>query len=435
MSVENIVNKAGPFTGNGLQSQFPFSFQTLDAAHVSVYVDEVKQDSGYEVTLLEDGSGGTVAFANPPMAGAIVTILREVPVTQLTDIQNNTAFLPETLETMADKLTMICQQLTESVSRCVRVPAGSAKQPEDYWGAIDSALDECLDAVSRAEAAAAACEDVADDTSIAWHNNAVDAHPAMMTAHRTARGAHPPEYLTGADYNTLTQSGDYYVSPGDGAPNAPDNFSYMVHVAAYEQTSWGRVFQTATRYVTGSAIPRTYTRVGTRATTGGEITWTAWEPLSYRDASGNILSDTYATRADPQLTGTVTFTTGNYATQLFVSSPQGSSRNRLYVDSDLYVDGFIKCLPAGSGSYIKLADGSVIQRGTMSVADSLLSLNVTFPYAFSMTPTVLLTDMHSESVHNHWIVSNVSETGFGAVMDRWDSEQGKADFCWVAIGQ
>ena len=411
------------------QISFPVTFPyDPSRASLEARLDGVVQKGNWTY----DSVSGMVVFDSPPVGGELL-IRRITSLSSRDVIFSARSILSETEQNRNTE--QLFDALQESYDMGIYLSDDSLGMMISLRQEVEGYLASAAHAASRAEAAAAACEDVADDTSIAWHNNAVDAHPAMMTAHRTARGAHPPEYLTGADYNTLTQSGDYYVSPGDGAPNAPDNFSYMVHVAAYEQTSWGRVFQTATRYVTGSAIRRTYTRVGTRATTGGEITWTAWEPLSYRDASGNILSDTYATRADPQLTGTVTFTTGNYATQLFVSSPQGSSRNRLYVDSDLYVDGFIKCLPAGSGSYIKLADGTVIQRGTMSVADSLLSLNVTFPYAFSMTPTVLLTDMHSESVHNHWIVSNVSETGFGAVMDRWDSEQGKADFCWVAIGQ
>ena len=59
-----------------------------------------------------DGSvGGTVTMDTPPAAGSRLYITLDVPTTQETDIQNNTPFLPEIVETALDKLTLICKQM------------------------------------------------------------------------------------------------------------------------------------------------------------------------------------------------------------------------------------------------------------------------------------------------------------------------------------
>ena len=48
-----------------------------------------------------------------------ITIVREIPLTQETDLQNQGAFNAESLETAFDKITMITQQLNEKMDRAV----------------------------------------------------------------------------------------------------------------------------------------------------------------------------------------------------------------------------------------------------------------------------------------------------------------------------
>lgn len=115
----------------------------------------------------------------------------------------------------------------------------------------------------------------------AWANqNLNEQIDSKIATHNTSTGAHPAHYLTGADYNTITETGEYYVSPGSGAANAPDGSSYMLYVATYAESSWARIFQTATRYVTQLSQTRTFSRIGSRASVGGEVTWTDWEIVS-----------------------------------------------------------------------------------------------------------------------------------------------------------
>lgn len=129
MTVPSSVSKAGPYTADGSVTEFTFPFPILEASHLNVWLNNTIITDGYTVTVAPDGAGGTVVFSEPPEEGSTVTILRSIPVTQLLDVQNNTAFLPEILETAYDKLTMICQMLLENVGRCVQVNPASGVAP------------------------------------------------------------------------------------------------------------------------------------------------------------------------------------------------------------------------------------------------------------------------------------------------------------------
>ena len=174
MTVASSVSKSGPYVGDGVQTEFPFAFRVLDASHLAVYLgEELLPESEYSVTLTD--SGGTVVFAAAPVGQ--VVILRDVPLTQETDLQNNTAFFPEVLETGYDKLTMICQQLAEELSRCVKVSAGSVN-PENYWDVLNGIKDSCITAMQSAASSAANAGVVALDVSHIW--GLITGNPDLM---------------------------------------------------------------------------------------------------------------------------------------------------------------------------------------------------------------------------------------------------------------
>lgn len=124
MSIENMTAKAGPFDCDGVQQAFPFEFNPLHSDYIAVYVNSSIVTGGYATTL-NGSEGGTVTFDTPPESGAKVAIIRNVPPTQMMDLQNNTAFLPEVLETAYDKLTALVQQLQEVQERAFVVPPTS----------------------------------------------------------------------------------------------------------------------------------------------------------------------------------------------------------------------------------------------------------------------------------------------------------------------
>ena len=117
MSVYSSLSKSGPYVADGKQVNFPYGFYALDPSHVAVFVDAERVLKGLDITV--GHTGGTVTFDVPPSVGRRVTILRDVPFTQENDWQNNTAFYPEIIETAFDKLTMMVQQLQDTVATVV----------------------------------------------------------------------------------------------------------------------------------------------------------------------------------------------------------------------------------------------------------------------------------------------------------------------------
>ena len=174
--ITSEISKAGPFTGDGETLVFDFSFTALDADHVAVYVDGVKVTTGFTVELLT--GGGRVTFAEAPAIGASVAIIRDVPAKQETDLQNNTAFLPEIIETAFDRLTMMIQQLRDLFSRTPVAPPTEDTTSEELYSRFAGALD------TVEEAAATVTATVSD------HNSNSSAHSAIQTKIGTDIGTH-----------------------------------------------------------------------------------------------------------------------------------------------------------------------------------------------------------------------------------------------------
>lgn len=120
MTVISSTNKGGPWVGDGKTKRYPFSFAVLNKESVRAYVDG-EEVHNITVELLDNQEGGAVIFSTAPAAGSGIAVARVEAITQTTDIQNNTAFYPEIIETALDKLTMICQELSEVLGRCITV--------------------------------------------------------------------------------------------------------------------------------------------------------------------------------------------------------------------------------------------------------------------------------------------------------------------------
>lgn len=150
VTVETVSDTA---TADGVLTSFPFTFELLQAADLDVYIDDVLTAFGYIVEINENGTGGDVIFDDPPEDGAELLFLRNVDITQETalPVEGN---LPEsTLETMADKLTMICQQIQSTVARMFSVALSAAGEVTSFvfpppgagelirWNAAGDALE------------------------------------------------------------------------------------------------------------------------------------------------------------------------------------------------------------------------------------------------------------------------------------------------------
>lgn len=130
MTVSSTTNKSGPYLGNGSTVEFDYEFRILDPSHVTVImtqggVDTIVSPSDYTVSGVGAAPGGALTFLTAPVTGQSITIIRNAPFTQPTDLENQGAYYAETVEGALDLGVMRDQQLAEGLSRAVQIPVGA----------------------------------------------------------------------------------------------------------------------------------------------------------------------------------------------------------------------------------------------------------------------------------------------------------------------
>jgi hypothetical protein len=120
------------YVGNGVTTLFAIPYYFLEKTHITVslttstgVVIPKVLDVDYTVSGAGNQAGGSLTFVVAPPNLSSLMILREVPVTQLTDYQPNDDFPAESHERALDKLTMIAQQLVEDNDRALKHPVNS----------------------------------------------------------------------------------------------------------------------------------------------------------------------------------------------------------------------------------------------------------------------------------------------------------------------
>lgn len=129
MTVQSTTYKSGPYAGAGITGPFTVGFRFLDAAHLKVIktsaagIDTVLAlTTDYTVSGVGNTTG-SLTLTSALAVGEKLTIVRDVPFTQLADYVNNEAFPAESHEDALDKLTMMVQQLKERVDAALTLPA------------------------------------------------------------------------------------------------------------------------------------------------------------------------------------------------------------------------------------------------------------------------------------------------------------------------
>ncbi|WP_333631381.1 hypothetical protein [Agrobacterium cavarae] len=135
MTVSSEVSVAGPFYGNGTTKTFPYSFKILDAKHIRAVlisasgdVSDLSLDNGdYSVTGVGSETGGDVIKTTPLLAGQTLTLVRRLPLTQETSLENQGAYYPEVVERRLDQMVMQIQSVKETTERSLTVEPGQEK--------------------------------------------------------------------------------------------------------------------------------------------------------------------------------------------------------------------------------------------------------------------------------------------------------------------
>lgn len=144
------------YTGNGVTTTFPYTFRIFQKSDLVVQVVDLNEnitelilDTDYIVTGAGGYNGGNVILSKALVNGYQISISRELPVTQDTDLRNQGKFFAEVHEDAFDKLTMLIQQAISWLRLSLRKPSFVA----NYYDALDNYIRNLRDPSQPKDAA------------------------------------------------------------------------------------------------------------------------------------------------------------------------------------------------------------------------------------------------------------------------------------------
>ena len=237
MTISSEVRKAGPFSANGSNKNFAFTFKCFTDEDVRVVLtnslgveSDLMLDSDYSVTLNPDqnvSAGGTVITTLAYATGNKITLVGNVDYKQETDITNGGGFYPEVIENALDKLTMQVQQLNEAVDRSVKTDISSNENPADF-------LNSITDSVNEASASAA---EAANQVTLAEAQVALAADQVELAADQVDLAADQVALAAGI----FDQFDDRYLGSKSSDPALDNDGNALLTGALYWNTSQSRL--------------------------------------------------------------------------------------------------------------------------------------------------------------------------------------------------
>lgn len=250
--IETTITKV-VYQGDGKTTSFPFSFAIDEESNIGVAV--YNKSTQKTRTLSSDFCVDTVAknvrypgyapgqeppaTEQPPVLSAdeMITIYRETEVTQLTNLGSKYP-LPK-IEGMSDKLTMILQELIETLSRAIKVNIGDPETPETRYIEMENWVgdtaqnakiaQECKEAAassadkaSNSEIAAAKSQGAAAtseaNAAVSERNAAASAEAANQSAMAAADSAQASK--SAAEESKISKDWAISTSSPDGATDS-----------------------------------------------------------------------------------------------------------------------------------------------------------------------------------------------------------------------
>lgn len=170
MAISTELRRAGPYTGDGAQTEFSFGFKVFEASQVSVVTssedgltDVVVDPSSYSVTLNDNqdtSPGGTIRLTTALAAEKNLSILSAVHYVQPMVLTNRGGFYPEVLNDSADRAVILAQQNREILGRALTVPATSSMTSRALLLQIFQAAESAATSAEEAEKYAQICEQI-----------------------------------------------------------------------------------------------------------------------------------------------------------------------------------------------------------------------------------------------------------------------------------
>jgi len=245
------------YAGDGVTINWPYTFPITAASDIKVY----KTAADGTVTLITtlytvDTTNSYVVYPNtgsPLISTEKVTLIRDVPLTQLVDYKNNGAFNAETLETALDKSTLQAQQIDEALDRCVKYPIDQ--------NPTDATTTTFLSSITASQTAAAASASAASSSASAASSSATAAAGSATTASTQAGTA-------------TTQAGNAATSASTATTQASNAAASAVTATNEAATATAQAATATTQASNASVSATTATTQATTATTQAGIATT-----------------------------------------------------------------------------------------------------------------------------------------------------------------
>ena len=133
MTISSTTRIAGPFTGNGVTTVFPFAYKVFSTADVQVIRLTISTGAettltivtDYTVTLNSDqdsNPGGNVTLLVALAAIYKLTLTSDIANLQPTDLTNQGGFYPEVITDALDRATIQIQQISDIGDRTLKIP-------------------------------------------------------------------------------------------------------------------------------------------------------------------------------------------------------------------------------------------------------------------------------------------------------------------------
>ena len=119
----NDVSPRIKYTADGTQTAFTFPFPVFADEDLEVFVDGIAAVPVTEFSISGAGAdgGGTAIFSSPPVAGAAVTLVRNLTVERTTDFQESGEFRAKVINDELDKIVAMIQEAEDSIGRSLRL--------------------------------------------------------------------------------------------------------------------------------------------------------------------------------------------------------------------------------------------------------------------------------------------------------------------------
>lgn len=319
MTINSSTRIAGPYTGNGSTTAFPFSFKVFSTADVTVVQTNLSLiettltlGTNYTVALnanQNSNPGGTVNMVTAPASGFLITLTSSLGYTQTLDLTNQGGFYPSTINDALDRATIQIQQLNEQVGRSVKVNISSSVSPADLINTIISSAASAT--TSATNAATSASNAATSATSASGSASSASTSATTATSQASAASTSASNAATSASTATTqvalatTQASNASTSATNAATSASTATTQASNASTSASSASTSATNAATSATTASTAATTATTQATAASTSATNAATSATNAAASAASVGFTLTSVSTLTNKTLTSPV----------------------------------------------------------------------------------------------------------------------------------